>query len=197
MPFFLHGEVATWEIVIWENVHFGSCRLGSCSFWKLPLGKLSFGKLPLGKFLWEVAPIFSITMLLKHIYWEQIFAHIFTQGANFWFVYSSIWILQTGEWSRELFYSKLFSSMQIPHFSLLYTGNIHTCIRKINFCRKLWNSTQVNLCRFVQVCSEWSQQWTSVFSWLMLRAAVVHLNFRAGSTSPGPSLYCTSLHEQS
>jgi len=43
MSFFLHGEVATWEIVIWENVHFGSFHLGNChlgsSLEKMPLGK--------------------------------------------------------------------------------------------------------------------------------------------------------------
>jgi len=39
IPFFLHGEVATWEIVIWENVHLGGCRLGNCTFRKLPLVK--------------------------------------------------------------------------------------------------------------------------------------------------------------
>ena len=53
MPFFLHGEIATKEIVIWENVHLGSCCLGNCTFGKLPLGKLPFGKLPLRKGLWE------------------------------------------------------------------------------------------------------------------------------------------------
>ena len=53
MPFFLNGEVATWEIFIWENVylgscdgeiaHLGSCHLGNCHFgsctWENPLGK--------------------------------------------------------------------------------------------------------------------------------------------------------------
>ena len=29
MPCFIHGEVATWEIVILENVHLGSCHLGN------------------------------------------------------------------------------------------------------------------------------------------------------------------------
>ena len=44
MPFFLHGEVASWASVIWENVHLGSCRLeiahlGSCP-WENAFGKV-------------------------------------------------------------------------------------------------------------------------------------------------------------
>ena len=99
MSFFLHGEVATWEIVILENVHFGSCCFGRCIFGKLPLAKLSLGKLPLGKCLFESCTYIFISslpyMLLKHIYWTQIFAHIFTKSANFLFVYCLILILQT------------------------------------------------------------------------------------------------------
>ena len=49
LPLFLHGEVATWEIVTWENVHSGSCPFSLMG--KLPLGKLSFGKM----YIWEVA----------------------------------------------------------------------------------------------------------------------------------------------
>ena len=50
MPFFLHGEVASWEIVIWENVHLGSCRLeiahlGSCHLESCPWEN-AFGKVP-------------------------------------------------------------------------------------------------------------------------------------------------------
>ena len=56
IPFFLHGEVATWEIVIWENVHLGGCRLGNCTFRKLPLVKshFSLGKMLLGKYIYIV-----------------------------------------------------------------------------------------------------------------------------------------------
>ena len=43
MPFILHGDVATWEIVIWENVHLESCRLGNCHL----------GSCRLEKDLWE------------------------------------------------------------------------------------------------------------------------------------------------
>ena len=53
LPFFLHGKVATWEIVIWENVHLRSCRLGNCTFGKLPLGKIPRGSCRSGKGLWE------------------------------------------------------------------------------------------------------------------------------------------------
>ena len=49
-PLFLHGEVATWEIVIWENVHLESCRLGNCHLekypWEVAAGKKTFGKVP-------------------------------------------------------------------------------------------------------------------------------------------------------
>jgi len=48
--FFLHGEVATWEIFIWEVAaleiaHFGSCRLRNCYLGSCPWEN-SFGKVP-------------------------------------------------------------------------------------------------------------------------------------------------------
>ena len=45
MPFFLHGEVASWEIVIWENVHLGSCRLEIAHLGSFPWEN-AFGKVP-------------------------------------------------------------------------------------------------------------------------------------------------------
>ena len=50
MPFFLLGEVATWEIVIWENVHLGSCFLGKLHIWEVATWEIVtwevFGKVP-------------------------------------------------------------------------------------------------------------------------------------------------------
>ena len=40
MPFFLHGEVANWEIAHLGSFHLGNCNLGSCpwenAFVKVP-----------------------------------------------------------------------------------------------------------------------------------------------------------------
>jgi len=50
MPFFLHGEVATWENVIcevaaWEMAHLESCHFGNCHLGSCPWEN-AFGKVP-------------------------------------------------------------------------------------------------------------------------------------------------------
>ena len=45
VPFFLHGEVSTWEIVILEIAHLGSCLSGNCHLGSCPWEN-AFGKVP-------------------------------------------------------------------------------------------------------------------------------------------------------
>ena len=48
MPFFLHGEVASWEIVIWEVAAW------KLLIWEVATWEVALGKMPLGKYLMPI-----------------------------------------------------------------------------------------------------------------------------------------------